>query len=405
MSSVTEKQGTAHRASGLGYLLASTGVSVTGDGMLLAAAPLMAAALSRDPLAVASVTAAGYAAWLVLGLPSGALVDRWNRRAVMITADLGRAAVLAVFTVLVLTGYASIPLLTATVFLVGVGSCFFDPAAQALIPTLVGRDKARLAHANGRLWAFDTFGRALAGPPLGAGAFAAHRALPFGADAFSFVVSAALVSRLPATPAAAAKSHPPILAAIRGGVVHLFRHPELRAVTLGMTLYNLGYNVAFATLVLYAQDVLDVGTVGYGLLVATMAVGGIAGGWLGPRIAKATSGRTAYALTLGTQAIAWLLVLLVADPFLAGIALACVGAASTTGSVVGGSVRQMRSPDDLLGRVMATTRLLGIGSAAIGAVLGGIVADAGGLRAPFWVAGGLLLLASVAFAARPNRRG
>jgi MFS family permease len=399
MSTVTEPSSTAPPRRGLGYLLASTGVSVTGDGVLLTAAPLMAAALSRDPLAVASVSAAGYAAWLILGLPAGALVDRWSRRRVMVAADIGRALVLAGFVALVLADVASIALLAVTVFLIGVGSCFFDPAAQALIPAIVGRDKEQLSRANGRLWAFDTFGRSLAGPPLGAAAFAAARTLPFVLDAATFVVSAALVSRLPASRPPTTGAHAPILGAIREGVLFLFRHAELRLVTLGMATYNFGYNVAFATLVLYAQDNLGVGTVGFGLLVASMAVGGIAGGWLAPRLTKRLSPATAYAGTLAVQALAWISVVVVGNAWLAGVALAFLGVASIVGSVVGGSVRQLHSPDQMLGRVMSTTRLLGIGSAAVGAVVGGALADAWGLETPFWVASVLLVVGAVAFMA------
>ncbi|NED54616.1 MFS transporter [Micromonospora aurantiaca] len=402
MSAVTERPVEASSKRGLGLLLASTGVSVTGDGMLLAAAPLMAAALSRDPMAVASVSAAGYAAWLLVGLPAGALVDRWSRRTVMVASDLGRAAVLFALVLLVVTDSASIAALALAVFLVGVGSCFFDPAAQAVIPTIVGRDKERLSRANGRLWAIDTFGRSLAGPPLGAAAFAASRVLPFGLDAGSFLLSAALVSRLPSPPAKPAVEHAPMLRAIRVGMAHLVRHPELRTVTLGMASYNLGYNIAFATLVLYAQDVLHLGTIGFGLLIASGALGGIAGGWLAPRIVAVLSPRSAYASTLGVQAAAWLTVLLTATPWVTAVALVFVGIASTTGSVVGGSTRQLHTPDEMLGRVVSSTRLFGIGSAALGSVLGGVVADAGGLGAPFATAAGLLALASLAFV--PLRR-
>jgi MFS family permease len=397
MSAVTERPVEASPKRGLGLLLASTGVSVTGDGMLLAAAPLMAAALSRDPLAVASVSAAGYAAWLLVGLPAGALVDRWNRRTVMVVSDLGRAAVLFAFVLLVVSD-------NATIFLVGVGSCFFDPAAQAVIPAIVGRDKERLSQANGRLWAIDTFGRSLAGPPAGAALFGAARVLPFGLDAGTFLLSAALVSRLPAPPAKPAIQHAPMLRSIKAGMAHLVRHPELRTVTLGMASYNLGYNVAFATLVLYAQDVLNLGTVGFGLLIATGALGGIAGGWLAPRINAALSARSAYAVTLGVQGAAWLTVLLAGNAWVAGVALLFVGIASTTGSVVGGSTRQLHTPDEMLGRVVSSTRLFGIGSAALGSVLGGVVADAGGLGAPFIAAACLLALASLAFVALRRTR-
>ncbi|MEU3455269.1 MFS transporter [Micromonospora sp. NPDC006766] len=395
MSTMAETPTEVQTAKPLRWLFASTGISVTGDGMLLTAAPLMAAALSRDPLSVASVTAAGYAAWLFAGLPAGALVDRWSRRLVMVLADLLRAAVLTVFAGLALFDIATIPTLVLVVLLVGVGSCFFDPAAQALVPQLVGRDKDRLGQVNGRFWAIDTFGRSLAGPPLGAAAFSASRALPFGVDAFSFLASAALLSRLPNTPRK--PSTQPILPAIREGVAYLIRQAELRTVTFGMAFYNLGYNLAFATLVLFAQDKLSISTFAYGVLVAAMSVGGIIGGWIGPRVGARLTPGHAYALTLSVQGLAWLAAVFSGHVWLVGLSLVFVGVASTTGSVVGGSTRHLHSPDELLGRVVAATRLLGIGSAAVGALLGGLVANAAGLAAPFYVAASFLLVSAAAF--------
>jgi MFS family permease len=387
----------APRPRGLAPLLASTAVSVTGDGMFLAAAPLLAASLTRNPLAVSAVAAAGYVAWFLVGLPAGALVDRWPRRAVLVAADLARAAVLAVLVVLVATEHANVPVVIGAVFLVGVGSCFFEPAAQAAIPTVVGRDKTALSHANGKLWAFDTFGRSLAGPPLGAAAFVAMAALPFGLDAVSFVASALLLSRLPLGRPTVG-GHEPVLRAVRAGVVYLARSAELRLLGLGMAAYNFGYNVAFATLVLYVQDVLQLGDFGYGALVATAAVGGIAGGWIGPRIGKRLSAGSVYALALLVQGAAWAAVWLTANPWAAGVALACLGVASTTVSVVGGAARQLLTPDNMLGRITAATRLLGIGSAGLGALAGGLVARVGGVEAPLVVAAVLLGLFSVTFA-------
>lgn len=387
---------------GLGALYASTAVSVTGDGVLLAAAPLLAAALTRDPVAVASVTAAGYAAWLAVGLPAGALVDRWPRRRVMVLADLARAAVLALLVALLLVDRVTVAVLVVAVFLVGVGGCFFDSAAQTVIPAVVGRDQETLTKANGRLWGFDTFGRSLAGPPLGALAFSVGRAVPFVVDALSFLVSAAFVSRLPAMRPQPTE-HPPVLRAIREGVRHLVTHPELRALTLGMAGFNVGYNIAFATLVLYAQDVLGVSATGYGLLIASTAVGAIAAGWLAPKVVQGLSVRTVYGVGLAAQAAAWVLVVAVGNPWLAGVALAGLGFVSLTVTVVGGAARQRLTPDHLLGRITSATRLVGLGAAAGGALIGGFVADVAGLRAPFVVAAAVLAVCSLAFLASRRR--
>jgi MFS family permease len=367
--------------------------------MFLAAAPLLASSLTRNPVAVSAVTAAGYVAWFLVGLPAGALVDRWPRRAVLVAADLLRAVVLAVLVVLVVTGHVNVPVVVGAVFLVGVGSCFFEPAAQAAVPIVVGKNRDALSHANGKLWAFDTFGRALAGPPLGAAAFVAAAALPFGLDAVSFVASALFLSRL-SLGRPASGGHEPVLRAARAGVVYLARSAELRLLGLGMAAYNFGYNVAFATLVLYVQDVLKLGDFGYGALVATAAVGGIAGGWLGPRIGKRMSAGTVYAIALLVQGAAWTTVWLSANPWASGVALACLGVASTTVSVVGGAARQLLTPDNMLGRITAATRLLGIGSAGLGALAGGLVARAGGIEAPLVVAAVLLAVFAVVFALR-----
>jgi len=397
---VTDTPASSRRtARGLTLLLASTGVSVTGDGVFIAAAPLMAAALTQEPAQVAIVTAAGYAAWPLLGLPAGALVDRWPRRAVMVTADLLRALVLVSLAGLAFSGNLTISVLAMGVFLVGVGACFFDPAAQAMIPTVVGRDPHVLSKANGKIWAADTFGRSLAGPPIGAGLFSLGRAVPFLVDAVSFLVSATLLSRLQSAPTPN-RDRAPIASSIRDGVRFLTRHGELRVLTLGMAAYNFGYNISFAPFVLFALGTLGVSPLGFGVLLATMALGGIAGGWIAPRVFRVLAARSAYAMALAIQSVGWLVVVLSGNAWAAGGALALVGMASTTVSVIGGTTRQTYSPDELLGRVVAATRILGIGAAAVGAMLGGVVAQFGGIEAPFFVASALLLSFALMFVPR-----
>src|SRR3954453_4126721 len=265
---------------GLNLLLASTAVAVSGQGMGLAAAPLLAAALTRSPLAVSVVAASSPAAWLVMGLPAGALVDRLSRRRVMVVTDALRAVLLLFLTVSIVLGYASIPLLVLVIFLVGVGSSFFDPAAQAAIPQVVGRDKRALSRANGKLWAIDTFGRGLVGPPLGAVLFGFAASLPFGVEAGTFAASAAILIGLPHDTPPMRTSSSSLTDEIREGLGFLFHHSQLRALTIGMASYNLGFNIAFATLVLFVKDALNVSGAGFGLLVAVMALGGIAGGWI-----------------------------------------------------------------------------------------------------------------------------
>ena len=123
-----------------GKLWTAATVSTLGDGITFTAGPLLATTLTRDPLLIGVVGAASFAPWLLVGLVSGALVDRLDRRLVMWTVDLGRAAVLALIAAAVLAGWVSIPLLAAGAFLLGTGQTLFDSAAQASIPAIVGRD-------------------------------------------------------------------------------------------------------------------------------------------------------------------------------------------------------------------------------------------------------------------------
>ncbi|MFI0223239.1 MFS transporter [Streptomyces lydicus] len=381
-------------------LLVATGISVTGDGAFLAVAPLLATSLTRNPLAVSAVTAAFYLPWLIAGLPAGALVDRWPRRRVMITADLLRAAVLAALTALLLTGHASVPVLLTAVLLVGVAGCFFDASSQAVIPTLIGRDKEALARVNGRYWAIDTVGRSLAGPPIGSATFALSRVLPFAGDAASFVLSAICISRLPVMPPAG--SSQPLTAAIRDGLAHLRATAELKVLAGSMAAYNFAYNLAMAPFVLYATGALHVPDVDYGILLAVAALGGIATGWRAAPLTRRLTYRQTMAIATALQGVAWLGIAAVPNAYATGAFLAVIGAASALTSVAAGSARQALTPDHLLGRVVSAFRLFGIGAAGLGALSGGVVAKQAGLSAPLWAAATLLALAALVL--RPWQR-
>ncbi|MGY0539762.1 MFS transporter [Nocardioides sp. YJ-D4] len=406
MSAPVEVREPGTSPRGLGRLLASTGVSMIGQGAATAAVPLLAASLTRDPLLVSLVVAASYAAWLVVGLPAGALVDRWPRRQTMVIADLVRVVLLALVAAGVLVEWLPIWGLIAVVFMIACASCFFDPAAQAAIPVLATREPAALAKANGHLWTLDIFGRSLVGPPLGAALFASAAVLPFALNSVTFLVSALLLVGLSGLGRA---EHPdgaqPVHHAVRDGVLYLVRHPGLRLLTFGIGTYNFGYNIAFAILVLFAQDTLGLRDQGFGILLAMLAVGGAVGGWLGPRVHRVLSAASTYSLALAVQGIAWLVVVTTQNVYASGAALAVVGLASTVVSVVGGTARQTLTPDHLLGRITAGTRVVGVGVAALGAVVGGAVASAVSLDAALLLACVVLVAGAVAFlpAARARR--
>jgi len=373
--------------------------------MYLAALPLLAAELTRDPLAVSVVTFAGWLPWLLFALPAGALVDRLDRRRVMTAVDAARALVVGALTVAVLAGWASIPLLAVAGFLVGAGQTLVENAAQAMVVAVVGRDPRRLERANGRLVASLTVGQQLAGPPAGSAAFAVAAWLPFLADAVSFAAGAALVATIGGRfrPEDPADPDPPsrrsLGAEIGEGLRFLFGHRLLRAAVLLVSASNLAFMAGEAILVLFATDELGLDGRGYGLLLAAVAVGGLPGSLLAHRVAERVPPGPLIVGGVLAGAAAMAIFGLATDPWLAGAAYAATGFVWGVWNVTLLSLRQAMVPDPLMGRVVGAIRLIGFGSIPVGALLGGIVARELGLRAPFL--GGAAVLAVAALAAAP----
>jgi MFS family permease len=432
--------------------------------MYLAALPLLAAELTRDPLAVSVVTFAGWLPWLLFALPAGALVDRLDRRRVMWTVDATRALVVGALTAAVLAGWVSIPLLAVAGFLVGAGQTLFENAAQAMVVAVVGRDPGRLERANGQLVASLTVGQQLVGPPAGSAAFAVAAWLPFLADAASFGVSAGLVASirgrfraegarephplvpgppnregspapemmapvvhspppdlppdpppdLPADPPPNPPADPPpdlspnpspdpppvrsLRAEIAEGLRFLFGHRLLRAAVLLVSASNLAFMAGEAVLVLFASDELGLGSRGYGLLLAAVAVGGLPGSLLAARVGqRVPPGRVIVGGVLA-GAVVMAGFGLATDPWLAGGFYALTGAVWGVWNVTLLSLRQAIVPDRLMGRVVGAIRLIGFGSIPVGALVGGLVARSLGLRAPFLLGAAVLAVAALAAA-------
>ena len=153
--------------------------------------------ITRDPRLVSVVTAATYLPWLLLSLPAGAMVDRYDRAALMRSAQAVQAGVVAVLTVLIVARQAGIGVLAVAGFGLGSAEVISSNAAQSVLPALVPPEL--LPKANGSQQVSLTVGESFLGPPAGSLLFAAAAALPFGLDAVSFAGSAALLAALPRT--------------------------------------------------------------------------------------------------------------------------------------------------------------------------------------------------------------
>ena len=352
----------------------------------MAALPLLAVTITRDPRLVSVVAAATYLPWLLLSLPAGAVVDRYDRATLMWRAQAVQAAVVTIIVVLVVVHQASIETLAAAGFLLGSAEVIFSNAAQSILPALVPPEL--LPKANGSQQVSLTVGESFLGPPAGSLLFAAAAALPFGLDAASFAGSAALVARLPRTGHAPKNAkRPKIRTQIAEGLRWLAGHRLLRVVAVLLGIYNFANQMGQAVLVLLATQTLHVSARGYGLLLAASAVGSVVGGLVNPILTRRIGMLPSLVLPALVDAAAFVGIGLAPGPIVVAALLAVQGFSVTMWNVVTVSLRQRVVPAHLLGRVNSVYRMLGWGLMPLGALAGGFVAHAAGLRAPYIVAG------------------
>ncbi|RIV39994.1 MFS transporter [Micromonospora radicis] len=381
-----------------------------GDGIRVAAFPLLAAALTDDPLAVAAVAAAQFLPWLVSGLLAGALADRRGFRTLLAAADTGRVVVLATLAAAVALGSATIALVVVAAFLLGVGETVRDTAAQTAVPRLVA--DAQLEKANGRLVAGEIVGNEFVGPPVGALLFVLGAAIPFAVNGAALALAVMLVLALPLTlsrrPAddgatAPAGADDGILAGLRW----LVRQPMLRTLVLVTAAVAAADTTWFAIFVLYARDALGLGAFGFGLLLATGAAGGLLGSFAADRLVARFRHRTVLTWSMAVTAGVPALLAVVPDRAVAVVVVVATSAAFAVLNVAALSIRQRLVPGGLLGRVIAASRLVTYSCTALGALAGGALAAYAGLGAPFVFSGAVAVAATAAWwlASRPDTPG
>jgi MFS family permease len=384
-------------------LWAASTLSNLGDGVVIAAFPLLAASISTSPQAVAGMTAAATVPWLLFGLPAGVIVDRLDRIRLMWIVDLARAGAVAGLGVLVANGNSSLALLYAVVFVLGIAETLFDSAAMAVVPAVLEHDisaeretpSGSLESANGRLFAGQLTANQFVGPPLGALLFGVSAALPPLVDSITFVVSAFLLTgiRLPATPVAIERRSLP--AELREGLAWVWQNRSIRALAIGAGVINLAHTGAMAVLVLFATANLGLSEIGFGALFVVSAVGALIGSLTASRVSERLGRRATVLLSVTAIAISLLAIGLWPTVAVTAVGLLAVGLASEFWNVVAVSYRQNATPDRLRGRVMSAYRFIAYGSFPLGALLGGWIASSFSIAAAFSFGGVLVAILTV----------
>jgi MFS family permease len=364
------------------WLLAATLVNNIGDGIALAAGPLLVASQTSDPFLVSMAVLSGYLPTLLFGVLGGAFADRFDRRRMVIVVDLCRAVALIVLVATIVSGTVSIAVILITLFVLATAETFADSASSTFLPNLVDREDLGLA--NSRMQGAFLLTNQLVAPPIGAFLFAAGVALPFATNAVCFVLGALLVSRVVLSRTAELRERSSLRSEMAEGIRWLLAHPPMRTLALTIFTFNVTFGAAWSVLVLYANERLGVGPVGFGLLTTAVAVGGIVGivsyGRLTRRFALGDIMRTG----LIVETLTHLSLALTTSSIVALATLVVFGAHAFVWGTTSEVVRQRAVPDAMLGRVTGVYRVAVMGGLVIGTPIGGLLARNYGITAPFW---------------------
>jgi predicted MFS family arabinose efflux permease len=387
-------------------LLAASTVSALGSGLATVAAPLFVASRTKDPLVVSAAFAVAWLPWLLFALPGGVLIDRVDRRRLMVTVDWIRVVAMSVLAAAILTGWASVALLYVVLFVVNAGEILVRSASQAMVPAVV--PPARLERANGWLIGGATLAELMVAGPLGGFLFTVAAGLPFLGNAGAYAASAILMGLIagqyrPERPAGDARADKvpsdkapadgspagpsrldSVWSDLAEGFGWLIRQRLLRTMAILIGLLNVTLTGAMAVLVLLARQRLGLGSVGYGTLFACLAAGGILGSVIGDRLIALVSATWTVRVGLLVEAALHLTLATSRSAYLIGLALFAFGLHGTLWTIVANSLRQRLTPPAMLGRVGSTNLFIAAGGNCAGALLAGGFAARFGITAPYW---------------------
>lgn len=375
------------------------------DGLYQITLPLLAVQVTTSPTEVAGLSVMISLPWLVFALQAGSIVDRFDRRKVMLWVTSGRILVLAILSLMVITGSISIAALYVAALLLGTGETLVDTALTSIIPSVVPGD--RLSWANARITASQMVTNTFIGPPLAGFLAGLSTALATGSSALLYVFAAFVLIAMRGTHAVTApQAAQPILNHLTEGLRFLWKNRLIRNLTLFTAAMNVFWSGWGALLVLFAvaPGPMGLGEFEYGLLLTAMAVGGLLGSLLCDRIEKTFGTRNALLLDflgtaalVGVPAITTHAVAVGASAFLAGFG-------ASVWVILVASIRQRLVPGELLGRVYSGSRFISWGVGPLGAGLAGLFVQLWGFRVMFTIEGvaSVFLLALFLAAVKPH---
>lgn len=365
-------------------------ISEIGAAVTLLALPLTAVVvLKASTFEVGLLTSATTAAFALIALPAGAIVDRHAKRGIMLACDAARALIIGSVPLAWALGILTLGQLYVVALMAGAATVFFDVSYQSYLPVLLRQE--HLMGGNGKLGATQSFAQ-LAGPGLGGGLVAvvgAAGTMTTGAVSYVASVASLLAIRTREEPTAPAAERRNLRTEIAEGLKFVVGHPILRKIVACTGTSNLFGTMAIAVEIVFLVRVLHVRPAFTGVLLAIGALGGVIGGVVSGGLAR----------WIGSARIIWFSILVFGLPQIVAalaepgwrVALFPLGFAAYLFSgvvynVAQVSYRQAVCPPRLMGRMNAAVRWIVWGTMPFGGVIGGALGATIGVRPTLWIA-------------------
>jgi len=384
-------------------LWAGSIISNLSDGVLIAAAPLLAITLTDSTVLISIIGAMVMLPWLLFAMPIGVMVDRVDRRFILAGSNAMRSAIVGVMALGIATGQVTIYWLIISAFVIGVCEVATDTTAQSLIPQIL--DEEHYEKGNSRLQISETVIQGFIGSPLSGFLYAIAIWLPFFINSIGYAVATLLAISIPIQYLQDVRTEnkkegqPHFIEDIKFGIKYLYNHKVLRRLVVTTASIGVCYSAATATTVLFIIKELGLAPRYFGVILTIQGLGALFGAIVAPRASK-KFGRSIM-MTLGITASSVLILIQGFSPNIyVFVLLATLGGFTISQwNILLMATYQTIIPNELYGRIHGTRRTLVWGLMPIGSLLGGVLAHFS-LRLPMYVGGviaSVIALSSIKF--------
>jgi predicted MFS family arabinose efflux permease len=362
---------------------------------------LLVLATTGSPAKAGIVGSAGTLPLLLFTLPAGALVDRWNRKRVMILTDAARCVALASVAIAIALDALTYAQILVVVLVDGTGYVLFTVAERTALPSVVPDEQLPAALARNQTREYAAI---LGGQPVGGALFALGRAVPFAFDAVTYLVSVCTVALIRTD----FRRDPPaertrLRADMRAGLAWFWRQPFIRTTSVLVSASDFVLNALYLVVIVIARD-RGAPPELVGAMFVFLGIGGIVGSLFAPRLAARLRMRTIVAATQVTVAVLVPLLVVVPGEVAPGIVYGAMFVLHPAWNASVGAYRLRVTPPELQGRVLSIASMLSLGPVTVAALAAGFMLEAAGTTPTVLALTALMAVVAAGAVASPSIR-